>query len=868
MQQLTALRILFIDAYDSFSNNVISLLETSLDAEVTVIKIDTPIRDFLAYVQQFSAVVAGPGPGDPRNVADVGHFQQLWELPDNRLLPVLGICLGFQSLVLAHGGAIHQLPEPRHGLVRTVQSDEQSIFRGLSQFETVQYHSLHGTLGSRVSEERGPTYHPSRSVPNLIPLAWSSTIDSPSQARNGKDENPSHILMGVRHILKPFFGVQFHPESICSTSAARKVVHNWGQDILAWNHLYRKPLDLYHDQLLSTDAAYEFPSPSGSESDTSESESSSDGGSLSSHNTEKEVPRRRSRTERFSATKIENSDLHQDIQVQWTTLAIGSLRVPDICHLLNLTEGQSVIFDSERRPTQEVGQFSIIGILEPRSLRFEYSVGDSSILQLENNTVSKVSLDKFNGDPFEYFEHFMHSHKAENGQQDIPFWGGLAGYITYEACLQCLERTTRTPQGSLSATSEDAPKHPSLGFAYIERSIVIDHFRDAVVVQSIRPDDLSWLESTSSLLSSPSPSKADLHLLRAQLPPFTSKITLPTETRYKSRIRECKESICAGDSYELCLTDKAFVEVSERLPPWSLYLRLRELNPAPFGAYLRLGKLSFLSSSPERFMRWTRPVASKSSSSNDALNIYSAESTLQFRPIKGTVSRIDKATSRCLSLREAEEILSTPKEQAENLMIVDLIRHDLHGVVGSGRVSVPKLMTVEEYETVFQLVSVIEGNMRIRASPSSSPKARVGSSPLTALPATLPPGSMTGAPKLRSCQILRGLECKERGAYSGVVGYMDVGGGGDWSVAIRCAVQWDSHGSQVSEPMQSPRKDFNSTASSTASQDHALVNNEEYKQSGGTWTIGAGGAVTALSTEEGEWHEMLAKLHATLRLFE
>lgn len=132
-------------------------------------------------------------------------------------------------------------------------------------------------------------------------------------------------------------------------------------------------------------------------------------------------------------------------------------------------------------------------------------------------------------------------------------------------------------------------------------------------------------------------------------------------------------------------------------------------------------------------------------------------------------------------------------------------------------VHVPKLMTIEEYETVYQLVSVIEGSM----SPTS-----VAQTGVSVLARSLPPGSMTGAPKKRSCELLRQLENDQaRGLYSGVLGYLDVGGSGDFAVVIRTAFKWDCEA---------------------------------------TWRIGAGGAITALSDVEGEWQEMLAKRERVL----
>jgi para-aminobenzoate synthetase len=158
-------------------------------------------------------------------------------------------------------------------------------------------------------------------------------------------------------------------------------------------------------------------------------------------------------------------------------------------------------------------------------------------------------------------------------------------------------------------------------------------------------------------------------------------------------------------------------------------------------------------------------------------------------------------------------------------MIVDLIRHDLHGVVGDG-VVVQQFCVVEEYETVWQLVSVIEGKLNANASAEEQLGWQV-------LKQSLPPGSMTGAPKKRSVEILQCLESDRRGLYSGVFGYWCVGGSGDWSVAIRSCFKYD----------------------------------EDIAGDCEEWTIGAGGAITALSDPESEWDEMTIKLHSVLRAF-
>lgn len=241
-------------------------------------------------------------------------------------------------------------------------------------------------------------------------------------------------------------------------------------------------------------------------------------------------------------------------------------------------------------------------------------------------------------------------------------------------------------------------------------------------------------------------------------------------------------------------------------------------------------------------MSWSRPTSN---------NGHQSQSVCQFRPIKGTVRKQQVTSSgvaHTVTLAEATSLLSTTKERAENLMIVDLIRHDLHGVVGSGHVNVRKLMVVEEYESLFQLVSVIEGTLESpstlletgRNSTEERKDIEEAQTGIDVLAASLPPGSMTGAPKRRSCQLLRGIEdYQPRSVYSGVLGYMCVGGRGDFSVVIRSMFKWDVEGQQ--------------DRSQHSMQDE--------------WHIGAGGAVTSLSTEEGEWEEMKTKVMSTMGLF-
>ena len=233
-------KILYLDAYDSFSNNIVAQVTECLGADVTSIHIDDDRfvksldaaqvtlyngegdggYSFRDYLRSFDAVIAGPGPGWANNAPDVGLIDVLWRLQDEHLLPVLGICLGFQSLALAFGADMKRLTEPRHGLIAEILHKDQSIFSGIDQLLATQYHSLQADIGHPI-QTRGAVSYPAElwtateKCPSLEPLAWD--FDS---------ELNGAVLMAVRHAQKPFWGVQFHPESICTNREGSHVIQN------------------------------------------------------------------------------------------------------------------------------------------------------------------------------------------------------------------------------------------------------------------------------------------------------------------------------------------------------------------------------------------------------------------------------------------------------------------------------------------------------------------------------------------------------------------------------------------------------------------------------------------------------------------
>ncbi|KAK1064842.1 para-aminobenzoate synthase, (PABA) [Friedmanniomyces endolithicus] len=731
-------RILYLDAYDSFSNNIITLLKDSLAVTVEIIKIDDPrfvLNDdaFQNCLSRYDAVVAGPGPGHPANPNNVGLIGKLWSLPDDCNLPVLGICLGFQSFALAFGAKIECLKEPRHGLVRRLTHCDRDIFSGIGELNATHYHSLHVRLHHDIEHHReARLWEPSRTCKQLVPLAWDVSDDA-----NGA------TLVGARHCHKPYWGVQYHPESICSSGGA-DLFKKWWHEARRWN-AGRMRTSVVPAALKTFETQ-----------------------------PEKTIAR---------ASQREPSIVH------WRkVLCHKALDVPDLVNYLRDQGdgGEPTLLDSGLRDDKpvnpETGRFTIIGLPRTGALQILWSVKDQ-LLVIEEGGKVIYSRQTTIAEVFTALDEAIEKRRAHDGPAEVPFWGGLVGYISYEAGLVTID----------VLPAEVGSARPDVWFLLVERSIIIDHVAQEVYVQTIRDNDQTWLNDMEKLLQAPANHlPAGTTMLEPDSPSYL--VAGPTQAEYCAKVRACQEQLRAGESYELCLTDQTLV--CNPTHPWILYQRLRKANPAPFGAYLHFAttsthhggiELDVIGSSPERFISWSR------------------SGKCQFRPIKGTVKKTPGMTKE-----RAEALLSSEKERAENLMIVDLIRHDLNGVPGVQNVRVPQLMQVEEYTTLYQLVSVIEGDLR-------------PSTPLTAaLANSLPPGSMTGAPKKRSCELLRAIEGvgEARGLYSGVLGYLDVGGGGDFSVVIRSAFRWGDEG---------------------------------------VWRVGAGGVVTALSEEVAEWEEMVGK---------
>jgi para-aminobenzoate synthetase len=223
--------------------------------------------------------------------------------------------------------------------------------------------------------------------------------------------------------------------------------------------------------------------------------------------------------------------------------------------------------------------------------------------------------------------------------------------------------------------------------------------------------------------------------------------------QYLADIAQCQAALAAGESYEVCLTDQISTDASPE--PLALYKLLRHRNPSPFAAYLKLGEMAVVSSSPERFLSVDR------------------DRSVQARPIKGTAPRSPDPV-RDEQIRD--ELLGDEKTFAEHLMIVDLLRNDLGRVCEVDSVRVPEFMAGERYRTVHQLTSTITGRLAADRTPVDCVRA------------CFPGGSMTGAPKLRTMEIIDDIERVARGVYSGGLGYFGLDGSVDLSIVIRTIV--------------------------------------------------------------------------------
>ena len=358
------------------------------------------------------------------------------------------------------------------------------------------------------------------------------------------------------------------------------------------------------------------------------------------------------------------------------------------------------------------------------------------------------------GDPFVALRNSLNRFSLNRNNSSIPFLGGAVGFFSYD----------------LGRMVEDIPDQtiddihtPDIFLGFYHTVLAIDHQENRTyIVASGLPEEHGKARNKAA---------ADIAEFKAQIFQSVAPLSDPwlepdikgsdigthfTQASYCQAVERVREYIMAGDIYQANMTQRFNAPL--RMPPYQLYRRLRHVNPAPFAAYLDCGDdLKVLSSSPERYLLLDG-------------------NKVETRPIKGTLPR-GKTPQE--DLENKKKLLSSIKDQAELIMIVDLERNDIGRVCAYGTVRVPEPIVLEEYATVFHLVSTVCGELA------------PGKDAVDLLKATFPGGSITGAPKIRSMEIIEELEPVRRGIYTGSIGYIGFDGRVDLNIAIRTLVNKD-----------------------------------------------------------------------------
>jgi para-aminobenzoate synthetase component I len=350
------------------------------------------------------------------------------------------------------------------------------------------------------------------------------------------------------------------------------------------------------------------------------------------------------------------------------------------------------------------------------------------------------------GDPWAVLRTLLAKYPQEYRPDLPPFQGGAAGFLAYD----------------LNRTLERLPV-PAIPGQRLPQAIL--HFYDVVVSYDHR-DQRCWIVSTGWPEQDParrsdrarrradefaellSCSKSPRNDAPGKVGPWQSNFS---REGYIAAVQRVIDFILAGDVFQANIAQRFSASVSTSFDPLFFYCQLRSLNPAPFAALLRYGELTIASSSPERFLKL------------DGRQV-------ETRPIKGTIARSGDAKE---DQRRAEALVASEKDRAENTMIVDLMRNDLSRVCTPHSVEVPALCDLESYASLHHLVSIVTGEL-----------AR-DQDAVTLLQACFPGGSITGAPKVRSMEIIAEIECVTRDVYCGAIGFIGFNGRMDTNIAIR-----------------------------------------------------------------------------------
>jgi para-aminobenzoate synthetase component I len=390
-------------------------------------------------------------------------------------------------------------------------------------------------------------------------------------------------------------------------------------------------------------------------------------------------------------------------------------------------EPWSVFLDSGY-PHSQQGRYDILAA-EPATTLLTYG----EITQISRNGAGVATSTQ---DPFELVKQELAGRSTE-GFAGLPFNGGAIGYFAYDLARR-LEK--------LPTLADDAEHIPEMAVGIYDWAVVVDHHQRQSYLVGHGQDEFHWRLLIGLFSRLPENPAQPPFMISSEVRPNMDK------SGYARAFDKVKRYLKEGDCYQVNLSQRFSADCQGA--PWTAYLQLREMNAAPFSAYLNLPQAQILSSSPERFLKLQN-------------------GKVETKPIKGT--RPKKAYPAS-DWHQIDELRNSRKDRAENLMIVDLLRNDLSKTCQLGSVKVPNLFSIESYATVHHLVSTITGLL-----PS-------GRHALDLLKSCFPGGSITGAPKIRAMEIIEELEPNRRGVYCGAIGYIGFDGNMDTNIAIRTLV--------------------------------------------------------------------------------
>lgn len=357
------------------------------------------------------------------------------------------------------------------------------------------------------------------------------------------------------------------------------------------------------------------------------------------------------------------------------------------------------------------------------------------------------------GNPFDVVGELLEIYALEKGDTDIPFTGGVVGYFSYDLC-HFIERLPKTAMDDLQL--------PECYLAFYDAIVAFDHLTGKVYAVSTGFPELDETKRLRRAEERMRELKSGVSLYPARKVQETESCGGNVEIKsnfshegYLEAVERCREYICAGDIFQVNLSQR--LDADMPVLPYELYRRLREINPAPFANYFNFEGVSIVGASPERFLKVTGDH-------------------VETRPIKGTKPR-GKTPEEDKAL--AQSLLNSKKDRAENVMIVDLLRNDIGRVCRYGSIEVTELAILETWPTVFHLTSTVVGHL-------SKGKNRID-----LLKATFPGGSITGAPKVRAMEIIDELEPTRRSVYTGSLGYLSFDGDMDLDIVIRTIIVKD-----------------------------------------------------------------------------